>query len=95
MSAWQPIETAPKGGGAEMTTDPAWVDPPRILLQFDKGEISVGYWDWYYAEGGDGYDPRYLAWIEPISGERLDEHVGKPTHWMPLPDPPVNEVEQP
>lgn len=84
---WQPIETAPKGGGAEMITDPAWVEPPQILMLFEDGEVSVTYWDWYWAEGGHGYNGS-LAWIEPCSGEQLSLHYGSPTHWMPLPNPP-------
>ena len=85
---WQPIETAPQGGGADLVTDPAWVEPPRILLLFPGGVVSVGYWDWYYAEGGNGYEGG-TAWIEPCSGERLDRHYGPPTHWQPLPEPPA------
>lgn len=84
---WQSIETAPKGGGADSTTNPAWVEPPRILLLFAHGMMSVGYWDWYYAEGGDGCT-HGVAWVEPVSGELLKDHYGLPTHWMPLPDPP-------
>jgi hypothetical protein len=81
---WEPIETAPKGGGADMVTDPAWVDPPKILMKFEGGEVSVAYWDWYYAEGGAGYRDGF-AWIEPCSGEPLNLHYGEPTGWMPLP----------
>lgn len=87
MSEWQPIDTAPKGGGAEYVTDPEWVDPPQILLLFESKDISVAHWDWAYAPGGyhctDG-----VAWIEPCSGESLNLYYGKPTHWMPLPSPP-------
>ena len=85
---WQPIETAPKGGGAEMVTDPQWVEPPRILLLFDDGAASVAYWDWYYAEGGAGYTDGF-AWIEPCSGQPLNLHHNAATHWMPLPEPPA------
>lgn len=84
---WQPIETAPKGGGAELVTHPEWVQPPQILLLFKGGEVSVAYWDWYYAEDGAGYEGG-LAWVEPVSSERLDMYYDPPTHWMPLPDPP-------
>lgn len=84
MSDWKTIDTAPKGGGADDVRDPKYVNPPRILLRFKEGDHSVGYWDWYYAEGGDGYAGG-TAWIEPVSGERLESHYGPPTHWMPLP----------
>ncbi len=84
---WQPIESAPKGGGAERTDDPAWVEPPKILLLFEDENISVGYWDWYYAEGvGHGYQG-CQAWVEPCSGELLDMHYNDPISWMPLPPP--------
>ena len=72
---WQTIETAPKNKGTSVV---------KILLLFAEGQVSVGYWDAYYAEGGRGYKGG-LAWIEPCSGERLDLHYDKPTHWMPLP----------
>lgn len=89
MGEWQPIASAPKGGGAELVTDPAYVKPPKILLCFADGDVSVGYWDWYYAEGGSGYEgDGHLAWIEPVSGEQLTRHYSQPTHWMPLPAPP-------
>lgn len=90
MSEWQPMDTAPKGGGAEYVTDPNYVEPPKILLKFENGEVSVGYWDWYYAEGGRGYEGGE-AWIEPLSGERLDMYYDAPTGWMPLPEPPTQE----
>jgi hypothetical protein len=83
MNEWQPMETAPKGGEAQFVTDPYWIEPPKILLLFD-GDICVGYWDSYYAEGGfectDGF-----AWIEPCSGEPLNLHYGIPKAWAPLP----------
>ena len=88
MTDWQPIETAPKGGGVEMVTDPAWVEPPTILLYFGNGNISMSKWDWAYAEGGS-YCNDGVAWLEPLSGEFPHEHFGRlPTHWMPLPPRP-------
>ncbi len=86
--SWQPIATAPKGGGAKFVTDPRWVEPPEILLRFKDGTHSVGRWDWYYAEGGNGYEGG-LAWVEPHSGELLSRLGPHPTHWMPLPEPPT------
>ena len=85
---WKTIDTAPKGGGADLVTDPKYVKPPKILLLFACQNISVGHWDWYYAEGGNGYEGGE-AWIEPCSGERLDLIFDKPTHWMSLPKPPT------
>jgi len=85
MNAFRPIDTAPKGGGAELVSDPAYIEPPKILLLFADDVISVGYWDAYYAEGGRGYEGG-LAWIEPVSGERLDLNFDAPIGWMPLPE---------
>lgn len=87
---WQPIETAPKGGGAELVSDPAWVEPPMVLLLFEKGEQAVCHWDWYYAEGGGGYREGVTAWVEPISAELIALNYDNPTHWMPLPEAPNN-----
>jgi len=75
---WQPIETAPKDGG---------IDAQRVLLLFANGDVSVAYWDLYYAEGGRGYQG-CDAWIEPVSGELLANQYNEPTHWQPLPPPP-------
>ena len=81
---WQPIETAPKGGGAETVTDPKWVEPPKILLRFGDEAVSVAYWDWYYVEGARGYTDGF-AWIEPCSGEPLNLHYSTPpTHWAAI-----------
>jgi hypothetical protein len=83
---WQPIETAPKGGGAELVSDPAWVEPPDILLLFENGRQAVCRWDWYYAEKGRGHQAGLSAWVDPISGEQIALYYDEPTHWMPLPD---------
>lgn len=85
---WQPIESAPKGGGADRVDDPAWVEPPNILLRFENEEQSVCYWEWSCAEGGRDYRVGVEAWVEPVSGEIVSPHYGDATHWMPLPDPP-------
>ncbi|WP_350029610.1 DUF551 domain-containing protein [Caballeronia sp. ATUFL_M1_KS5A] len=89
MNEWQPIETAPKGGGAERVDDPNWVQPPLILLYFPSGtyQVIACYWDWYYAEGGNGYRG-CSAWVEPTSGELAAMNYDEPTHWMPIPSAP-------
>ena len=86
---WKPIETAPRGGGADDVRSPNWIEPPKILLRFPGGEACVAYWEWSRAEGGynctDG-----VAWVEPISGEQINAYLGEPTHWRPLPAPPAS-----
>jgi len=87
---WIPIESAPKGGGANSTTNPNntagsdWTVPPNILLHFKDGQVSVGYWDWFYADGGQYFNGE-LPWVESFNNEQLSERYGAPTHWMPLP----------
>lgn len=90
--AWQPIDTAPKGSGADGPQDvrhPDYVEPPKLWLFLTDGEQCLGYWDWYYAEGGSGYDGG-TAWVENLSGERV-----YPTHWtvVSLPSPPRSAQE--
>lgn len=80
MMEWQPIETVfsyIKEQNTEYTSD------VKVLLLCGENQ-SVAYWDEYYAEGGRGYAGG-TAWIEPCSGEQIDNHYGPPTHWMPLP----------
>lgn len=84
---WQPIDTAPKGGGAEFVTDPRWIEPPEILLYCINGEQVVARWDWYYAEGGRGCTDG-VAWV--AFGEQVNHALSEPTHWMPLPTPPTD-----
>jgi hypothetical protein len=84
---WQPMESAPKGGGAELTTDPAWVEPPRILSTGPAG-LQIIYWDWYYADGGNGFQSGQTAWV---GHEDVLHEAEAPTRWMPLPAPPQEQ----
>jgi len=85
---WQDMESAPKGGGADRVDDDNWVTPPRILLLFNNNEQGVCYWDWYYAEGGRGYNG-LPAWI--LNGEQAVLSFDEPIGWMPLPSPPKEQ----
>ncbi len=87
-NGWLPIESAPK-----KQPDGDMLNTPRILLRFPRDEqsgyaVSVGYWDWYYSPGCDGCT-HGVAWIEPVSGEQLFDHYGKPDRWQPLPSSPA------
>lgn len=91
MSEWQPIETAPKDGtrilaygkGTDRAMWPAHEQMP--LMQ------CVIYWSWHddeiYEDTGNGLfkkvPVRHLEMWKPIG-----PHFFKPTHWMPLPEPP-------
>lgn len=73
---WQPIETAPKDG--------------RFLLLFGPeggvapdGEYGVPWW--CVANWG----PTWNGLLDWSSGD--DQPPLKPTHWMPLPEPPATE----
>lgn len=85
--AWMPIETAPRGSGENGPSDvrdPAYVEPPHLLLNTAEGVI-VGYYDWYYHPGyGRGARFGESAWRDCNGGQAYE-----PTHWMPLPEPPA------
>lgn len=72
---WQPIETAPK-------------DSKTVLLatkdRYGNKHIVTAHW----AHGGGEDQPRFgPAWFY-WCGEGFAELRRKPTHWMPLPEPP-------
>lgn len=77
---WQPIETAPSGA--------------KNVLFFCDGDVQKGYReddDFFiinngdYIDGGCGRDYR----CDPKN--KYEWSYGMPTHWMPLPQPPVNK----
>lgn len=85
MTDWLPMDSAPKGSGMGLVTTPDYIEPPRILLRFGAEAVSVAYWDWYFAEGGDGCTDGF-AWIEPCSGDPLNlSYTTPPDAWMPIP----------
>ena len=84
---WLPIASAPRGSGENgprSVNDPAYVQPPDLLLIHPEG-ISVGYYDWYYHPGyGVGASQYEPVWRSRPDGAGLDGV----THWMPLPAAP-------
>lgn len=91
MTAWQPIETAPKDGSLVIVYRP----PPslgvwdRVVLARwfevypDTGE-PAGNWFWY-SDTGDVWDE---AEFEDAIVHDDAYEANNFTHWMPLPDPP-------
>lgn len=74
MSEWQPIETAPKDGSAILIWQP---DRSKYwgLGNFDDLRYAIGYWR---------VADKIGSW-----GNR-NSAVVNPTHWMPLPAPPLD-----
>lgn len=82
---WQGIESAPRDGtkvilSADNTKHPSW----------PSWYIEKGYWEvnrWMITNNGDyeygGYGNDYIC------GDSCN--YPKPTHWMPLPPPPVEK----
>lgn len=73
MNPWQPIETAPKG--------------PQILI-YDGKSIGIAAWE-VISKSGTGWW-RYQAGPNeaPFGDYDPPPVCDKPTHWMPLPEPP-------
>lgn len=76
---WQPIETAPKDGRSIIAArfkhqDFCWVSHTRWITALEIADLEGGEPDYYEA-----------GWVD---GNRDDEPI-YPTHWMPLPPPPV------
>jgi len=87
---WQPIEAAPKDGtviliygghpdGASDHTQWSWDDlkDEEIYTYSGPSKSAVAWWSasWWYCSYDSGC---YGKWLDP-------------THWMPLPDPPVRQ----
>jgi hypothetical protein len=74
MKEWAPIETAPKDGTKIIGYQPK---------TDDEGEI-INVMEWMPRQSWHRSDFTGL-WVE-AHGEQYESY--KPTHWMPLPEPP-------
>lgn len=73
---WKPIETAPKDG-TKILIWGYFQNPMMTFLQWDElGAPEVS----YFCNG---------KWNGPCAGAHDEYIVYQPTHWMPLPKPPV------
>lgn len=74
MSEWKPIDTAPKDGTPVLVVLPAY--RPEIDDRMMLTAVYFGQkWGWETTVKNDNGDPI------PVED--------KPTHWMPLPEPPA------
>mgnify|MGYP003442310506 CR=1 FL=1 len=72
---WQPIETAPKDGTEVILFTSH--NGCEIVESFDA--VQIGYWD-------EGNSTACIFFRLP---SWRCKKIGEPTHWMPLPTPPV------
>jgi len=80
-SPWRPIETAPK-------------DDTEILILFDSATVPIVRLCWW-SEARDLYvgdivseEVGWWSYQNSVTQEMIDTEILKPTHWMPLPEPP-------
>ena len=81
MSEWQPIETAPKDG--------------TEVLVFCRHGVKIAYWNAEPTVWDGSNDPCWTV-FEPEDYFYGFHLVGPsaPTHWMPLPSPPIGESDE-
>lgn len=77
LEPWQPIETAPKDG--------------RHVLIANDTPGSIHPCEGYYVtpEHRYGKEPKHAGWWRLAGSSEASVHGRTPTHWMPLPPPPV------
>ena len=72
VSAWQPIETAPKDGSVILLRQSSKMLIGYVSAMRPKKEVAIGYFD--------------QRWVFGVPGGRGEG--GDFTHWAPLPEPP-------
>lgn len=77
---WMPIETAPRDGTRILGWNAEYGMRETFMTKF--GEGSPGYALW---KSGDGPLNSGWRWSEPKNNWASS---WRPTHWMPLPEPP-------
>lgn len=89
MNNWQPIETAPKDG--------TWVflcggktDDESAATIADLSRPVVAQWS-TWLNGQTTYGRWQFCWFDG----GYDGEYERPTHWQPLPEPPISSPEIP
>lgn len=82
MNEWQPIETAPKEGECVLTQHEDDLYPAVAFCVIDKDGKEY----WCHELEGPEDDCDRPGRFEPL--------YRRPTHWMPLPDPPTGRLER-
>lgn len=75
---WQPIETAPKD-------EDEW-EHPRVLLT-DGEKVAAGHWK----HGAYWTNEAEIEWL---GDDGAFHEEWRPTHWIPLPEPPALSSNQ-
>jgi hypothetical protein len=103
MSDWQPIETAPKGDSVP------YVDPLILIGRIESGRVvwamavrwAVEMYGYIHCASRSGWAVDYMPLIAmqhnkpKLAGEWVCAPEGYgPTHWMPLPAPPVESKSE-
>lgn len=73
--AWQPIESAPKDGTLVLVWLSDCDDEDRAFYCLGETRVSAG-WSWQQGK------------LRPAVGLMLPVVTVRPSHWMPIPDPP-------
>ena len=76
MSEWRPIKTAPKDGTIVLVYPGTWKGMTASPARWDEDKFAKRIRPFWYR-------------IDAFA--RADSRGNQPTHWMPMPQPPVEE----
>lgn len=84
---WQPISTAPRDGTAVLVMSDDWPGTPSGRAEECNGHNTYVA-EWWEAESDDD-EGEWVCYMDMPSEPRCPI---EPTHWMPLPKPPMHET---
>jgi hypothetical protein len=88
VSAWQPIETAPKDGTyIDVWAVPFSIRAGKLIPNGDGDRITKVYWAQPYYGDDRKWDDQWVHWEGPWR-EPIETETYSITHWMPIPEPP-------